>query len=262
MSTTTLVTKSEVDYLEKDEKEARTSMSASSLDTLYTLDDQLPFHPDRTLLIQARGVRALRLPLPSCELEVAITHTDGHPAYVSTRERICSGNSVLSSPKLGDLIRTEYFFGPNRDPVLHLLQTSKPHPENIYLRGEWTTRSIRFTSSLNSELRWYYAKEKRPDGRKVNLIILSAVADSHGSRQKPAQTPQRLAQLSRCDETRTPQTSRCSAGNGGTLQMDSEALRAHGVNESVVVATCMVMLKKEIDRRRMVQMMVIVGAAS
>ena len=261
MSTTTLVTKSEVNYREKEEKEGRASLSASSVNTLYTLNDQ-PFNPDKTLLIHAQGIRALRLPFPSRELEIAITDPDDHLTYLSTRDRICSGNSVLSSPKLGDLIRTEYFFGPNRDPVLHLLQTTEPCQEGIRLRGEWTSRSVRFVSPSGSELRWHYAREKRPDGRKVNLIILSAVADADGPSQKSVQTPQRLAQLSRCDETRTPQTSRCHAGNGGALQMDSEALRAHGVDESIVVATCMVMLKKEIDRRRLVQMMIIAGASS
>jgi hypothetical protein len=34
------------------------------------------------------------------------------------------------------------------------------------------------------------------------------------------------------------------------------------LEEVVVVATCLVMLKKEIDRLRMVQFMVIAGAAS
>jgi hypothetical protein len=44
--------------------------------------------------------------------------------------------------------------------------------------------------------------------------------------------------------------------------MDEEALRAAGIDESVVVATCLVMLKKEVDRRRLIQMMVMSGAAS
>jgi hypothetical protein len=43
--------------------------------------------------------------------------------------------------------------------------------------------------------------------------------------------------------------------------LDEEALRAYGVDEALVVATCLTMLKKEVDRRRMIQMMVIAGAA-
>jgi hypothetical protein len=264
MSTTTLATKSELNYLEK---EVRTSLSASSASTLCsTLDDRTsPFHPDKTLLIQARGVGCFRLPLPNRQLEIDIIHPDGHPAYISTRDRVCSGNSVLSNAKLGDLIRTEYFFGPNRDPVVHLLQSSTGNTstEEIHLRGEWTSRSVSFTSPSGNELRWSYAKEKRPDGRKVNLIVLSVVENSMGEKKdKALQTPERrLAQLLRCEETRTPQTSRSSAGNGGTLQMDEEALRGCGVDEALVVATCLTMLKKEVDRRRMIQMMVIAGAA-
>lgn len=260
MSTTTLATKSELNYLEK---ELCTPLSASSSSTLcstLTLDNQSPFHPDKTLLIQARGVGCFRLPLPNRQLEIDITHSDGHTAYISTRDRVCSGNSVLSNPKLGDLIRTEYFFGPNRDPVVHLLQSSSGNSEEIQLRGEWTSRSIGFTTPEGSELRWSYAKEKR-DGRKVNLIILSVV-DSMGDQKRSSQIPERrLAQLLRCKETRTSQTSRCSAGNGGTLQIDEEALRGYRIDEAVVVATCLTMLKKEVDRRRMMQMMVIAGAA-
>lgn len=259
MSTTTLATKSELNY---QEKEGRTSLSACSSSTLCsTLDDQSPFHPDKTLLIQAQGVGCFRLPLPNRQLEIDIIYPDGHPAYTSTRDRVCSGNSVLSHAKLGDLLRTEYFFGPNRDPVVHILQSSTGTTEEIHLRGEWTSRSVRFTTPSGSELRWSYAKEKRADGRKVNLIVLSVVGDSTG-KNKASQIPERrLAQLLRCDETRTPQTSRSSAGNGGTLQVDQEALRGYGVDEALVVATCLTMLKKEVDRRRMIQMMVIAGAA-
>lgn len=258
-STTTLTTKSDLIY---SEKEARTSLSASSSSTLCTLNDQSLFHPDKTLLIDARGVGCFRLPLPNRQLEIDITHPDGQLAYVSTRDRLWSGNSVLSNHKLGDVIRTEYFFGPNRDPVLHLLQTSREDPEVVQLKGNWTSRSISFTTPSGSELRWSYAKEKRPDGRKVNLLILSVVEHSKGDHKAVQLSQRRLAQLSRCAETRTPQTSRCSAGNGGTLQMDEEALRVHEIDESVVIATCLAMLKKEIDRRRMVQMMVIAGVAS
>lgn len=259
MSTTTLTTKSDLIY---SEKEARPSLSASSLNTLYTLDEHSPFHADRTLLIDARGIGCFRLPIPNRQLEIAITHADGHPAYISTRDRLWSGNSLLSNHKLGDLIRTEYFFGPNRDPVLHLLQSSSGDSEEIRLRGEWTSRSTRFSTPSGSELRWSYAKEKRPDGHKVNLIVLSVVEHSDGDRKAAQASERRLAQLLRCAETRTPKTSKCSAGNGGTLQMDEEALRANGIDESVVVATCLVMLKKEVDRRRMIQMMVMSGAAS
>lgn len=259
MSTTTPAATSDLIY---SEKEGRPSLSASSSYTLCTINDQSTFNPDKTLLIDARGVGLFRLPLPNRQLEIAITHPDGQPAFVSTRDRVGSGNSLLSNHKLGDLIRTEYFFGPNRDPVLQLLQTAGGDPEEIQLKGAWTSRSMSFVTPSGSELKWSYMKEKRPDGPKVNLIVLSVVETSKKDHQASPVSVPRLAQLSRCVETRTPQTSRCSAGNGGTLQMDEEALRVHGIDESVVVATCLVMLKKEVDRRRMAQMAMIVGVAT
>ncbi|KAF3394528.1 hypothetical protein F1880_004638 [Penicillium rolfsii] len=263
MSTTTLATKSK---LNPPEQEVPTSCSASSVSTLYSmLDDQSLFHPDRTLLIQAQGVGCFRLPFPNRQLEIEIVHPNGHAAYLSTRNRVRSGNSVLSNAKLGDLIRTEYFFGPNRNPVVHLLQPSTGNPEErqIHLRGEWTSRSVRFTTPAGSDLRWWYAKEKKwPGGRKVSLIVLSAVEDSAKGEKNASQIPERrLAQLLRCAATRTPQTSRTSAGNGGTLQMNEAALREFGVEEALVVATCLTMLKREVDRRRMIQMMGVAGAA-
>ncbi|KAJ5175801.1 uncharacterized protein N7482_001678 [Penicillium canariense] len=256
MSATTLAMKTAFT-----EKEARSALSASSTSTLCTLHDSSPFQPNRTLLIDARGIGCFRLPLPARQTEIAIHDADGKLAYVSTRDRRWSGNSVLSNPQLGNLIRTDYFFGPNRHPTLRLLQTSSVLPEEIQVKGEWTSRSARFTTPSGSEFQWAYAKEKRPDGQKVKLIILRAVGEPDCDHTHPPMQARRLAQLSRCAETRTPATSRCSAGNGGTLQIDEEAVQAHGLDESIVLATCLVMLKREIDRRRMIQMMVIGGAA-
>jgi len=54
--------------------------------------------------------------------------------------------------------------------------------------------------------------------------------------------------LWRTSGTRAQGTSRCTAGNGGQLILDQEAT-SH-VDEALIIATCLVMLKKEIDRRR------------
>lgn len=120
-----------------------------------------------------------------------------------------------------------------------------------------------------AEFEWSYVKEKWGDGQKVNLVVLQAVGgfkgdDGHGNdndKEKEVQSHNcRIAQLVRCDETRTPGTSRCSAGNGGELQVDEEALQAFELDEAILVATCLVMLKREVDRRRMIQFAMIAGA--
>jgi len=248
--------------LDQKEKELFNTVSASTSSTLCTLNasnDSTPFCPSRILIIDARGISCLRLPLPPGQTEITIALADGRTCYVSTRNKRWSGNSILSHPKLGNLIRTDYFFGPNRDPVLRLLQTSSVIPEEVRVSGKWTSRSARFTMPNGTEYEWAYAKQKGPDGQKLKLIVLHAISMDEKEKEPERH---RVAQLVRSSDTRTPGTSRCAAGNGGELQIDDEALHALQLDESIVVATCLVMLKKEIDRRRMIQAAVIAGAGS
>ena len=246
MTTSTSTTTTQLE----DFKESRASISSSTT-TLCTLVDP-SFHPTQTLTVDARGIGAFRLPIPSRQTEIAIHHADGSEAYVSTRDKLWSGNSILSHPKQGNLIRTEYFFGPNRDPILRLLHTSSVIPEEIKVTGQWTSRTTRFMMPNGQEYEWAYAKEKA-DGNRINLLILRAVKNPRGKEEIEYR---RIAQLVRSSETRTSGTSRCTAGNGGELQIQEGEL-----DSAVIVATCLMMLKKEIDRRRLIQFAIIGGAA-
>lgn len=76
----------------------------------------------------------------------------------------------------------------------------------------------------------------------------------------------KVAQMVRSGETRTPGTKASTAGNGGRLEIDKWAgkTRVNGakgeepvVDEVIVIVTCLVMLKKEIDRRRVLQTLVV-----
>lgn len=71
----------------------------------------------------------------------------------------------------------------------------------------------------------------------------------------------RVAELVRNDEARTPGTSATDAGNDGELKIDSTFCERIGLRVDVVVVSCLMMLKKEIDRRRAMQFMIIAGAA-
>lgn len=254
MSTTTAMTTTEIDW-----KEPRRSLSAcSSTSTLYTpLDTASPFYASHILNVDARGIGAFRLPIPDRQNEISISDANFDEVYVSTRDRRWSGNSVLSHHKRGNVIRTEYFFGPNRDPVLRLLQSPSAGPHEFKVTGKWASRSARFTLPNGNQFEWAYAKEKRADGQKIKYIVLRALGDTENDVK--VQQDRRVAQLARSPETRTPGTSRCSAGNGGQLQIDRAALEALELDEAVVVATCLVMLKREVDRRRIIQAAVIGG---
>ncbi|KIW99711.1 uncharacterized protein Z518_11124 [Rhinocladiella mackenziei CBS 650.93] len=232
----------------------------SDISSAPTLLDPSSFHPGTTLHISARGIGVLRLPLPSSELEIPIFNEDGSLAYTSNREKRSSGNAVLSHPKLGNLISTTYHFGPNREPELTLLQSSidsENGGQKIKVCGRWTSRSISFMTADSHVFEWSYASTKDANGKKANILALrrkelpTAEPDGQGKI---------IAQLIRSDDTRTQGTSKCSAGNGGQLVLDQDAT-SH-LDEALIVATCLMMLKKEIDRRRFIQLVAIGAAGS
>ncbi|KAI9925282.1 hypothetical protein MW887_006209 [Aspergillus wentii] len=187
-------------------------------------------------------------------METPIYHTeDGSLAYTSTRDKRCSGNAILSHPKQGDIIQTEYFFGPGRDPVIRVLQTEQG-PFEVTVKGKWASRTRQFEMRDGECFEWSYASEKT-GGKRVNLIVLRRV-DGDGEKDREGRI---IAQLVRSEEKRTAGTSRSRAGNGGELLVSEEGIR--DVGEGLIIATCLSMLKREIDRRRAVQAAVIAGGA-
>ena len=253
MTATTIIT---FDTKAKDEVHSSASSVGSATTSRTLTESSSSFSPTQILTVNAQGIGIFRLPLPSRQTEIAVYNPDSSEAYVSMRDKRCSGNAVLSHPVRGNLIRTEYFFGPGRDPVVYLLQMSSKFPEKFTVSGKWTSRSMRF--SMSGEIyEWKYVKEKRGDGQKVNLLVFRAVGEE-ARKQDPK--GHQIAQLVRGEDTRTPGTSRCTAGNGGELQIDGAAAQSFEIDEAVIVATCLTMLKKEIDRRRMAQLAVIAGA--
>lgn len=239
---------------EKEMEQARCSAACiASEPAILTLKDHGTFRPGRSLRIQTHGIGLVRLPVPSGELEIPIYNVDGSVAYVSKRRKRYSGDAVLSHPKLGEIVSTSYFFGPNNDPVIELLQAPDPEATAIKVSGRWTSRSTNFVTPLGRAFEWSYAKQKDAHGKKISLLVLKRTDSDVGKKGKV------IAQLVRSDETRTPGSFRSSAGNGGELLLDRDACEV--VDEGLIVATCLLMLKREIDRRRMLQMAALVAIA-
>ncbi|KLJ10773.1 hypothetical protein EMPG_13851 [Blastomyces silverae] len=227
------------------------AVSISSTETAETLvNTPSSFTPGRSLFIDARGKALVRLPTPPSQLEIHLHNPDASLAYISTRKSRCSGSTTLSSPERGDLIFTEYFFGPNREPIIHQLNGSEKASLQVKIQGKWTSRATNFSLPDGSVFEWRYVKECGPEGKKEMLVVLEKI-DVAGRK--------RVAHLLRNERTRPPNTSRCTAGNGGELVIDRDASEA--IDESLIVATCLLMLKKEIDRRRALQACVIFGGA-
>lgn len=82
---------------------------------------------------------------------------------------------------------------------------------------------------------------------------------------KKEEKRRRVAQLVRSETLRTKGTNGTTAGNGGRLFMDLREWEGKKADvkamEVLVLTGVVVMLKKEVDRRRAAQFMVMAGAA-
>lgn len=245
------------------------STTTTLADFSDTLLPNIPFDPAQTFHIAARGIGMWRLPIPSSELEIDVYNSDGSTAYTSTRARRSKGDAILASASQGDLISTNYFFGPNKQPIIRdlrryecLAAIENPQDDSgeFEMRSKWTSRSITLVHRLtNRVFEWSYDKSKSSDGSKANLLVLKVHDNNLEVDKHCSSNGKVIAQLVRSEKTRTPGTKSCTAGNGGQLVLDQTATDM--LDEALIIATCLMMLKKEIDRRRAVQFMILSGAA-
>jgi hypothetical protein len=152
------------------------------------------------------------------------------------------------------------------------------------------TRAVSFHSPrLGGTFHWRYASRRERhaaaltqhhlncgDGGEISsLLILERVVRiataaqtipgaSTGAQQE-LRTP--VAHFLRGEGYRSPGSSGSSAGNGGRLVMDLSLWETGDVKieremaVAMVVSTCLVMLKREVDRRRAAQIAILAGAA-
>ncbi|EAS33730.3 uncharacterized protein CIMG_04754 [Coccidioides immitis RS] len=228
----------------------RSPSITSSISSAETSNTQAPstFNPSRSLFINSQGVRLIRLPVASYELEVNILNPDG---------------------SFGDLLKTCYFFGPHRDPVIrsasndNTLDTDtntdtavKASTPEIKVVGKWNSRTQYFTTFYGDSFQWRYIQCDDPHWNCKKLLVLESLENN-----SPDRIGRRVAQLVRNEHTRPQGASKSAAGNGGELLLDDRAIGVE-VDEALVVATCLLMLKKEIDRRRMAEIAVFGIAAA
>jgi len=257
MSTTTLVAKDvdplpfDVKLLSDSEKKELIAADAVSITSDTTLGAaSLSFTRARSLIINTRGSPLLRLPMPLSELEIPIYKPDNSIAYLSTRAKRSSGNCILTDAEGKEVVSTTYFFGPGKDPILHLLDDT--HSDNeVKSISRWTSHSQKFVLPDGRTFQWDYKREVGfgAKGKKKTALVLTV-------------GEKRIAALIRNSETRSPGSKSCSAGHGGELVLSEEVDGKDGLSEEIVVATCLLMLKKEVDRRRVVQFMFIASVVS
>lgn len=259
------------------------------------------FTPTVHLQIETSGKQWLSLPtgtrpdpVPVYRVEAGSWAPDSTPAYVSLRFSRNDGSCQLvrgDDESQTPVCTTLYRFGPGKPPNFRLPQSLiSPHTppagpdqrrdgeveEEEEIDGldlKIASRSITSrTQLLKTPLgtfQWRYASRKEraavPGADDLLVCEIVETAALAGGR-KTEETTTRVAQLVRGEGTRSMGSGRSTAGNGGRLMVDLARwadLKGGGREavEVLVVASCVCMLKKEVDRRRMQQIMIMAGGA-
>ncbi|RFU27669.1 hypothetical protein B7463_g8674, partial [Scytalidium lignicola] len=208
----------------------------STASTLFSND----FQPARSFTIHAHGIPVIRIPGPSPEIEIPITESDGKPKYKSIRSHRWSSSFVLNDAQ-GQNVATvdgdRFSNFPLRTIGIEL--NGKGSDDKVKMkRKALMTRACVFEYG-GDEWAWRYGK--RNEGAKMNghtLLVLEKNKISESVR---------VAQLVRDKETDAQgDTTKYRAGRGGRLDISREL---NGTMEVLIVTSCLIMLKKEIDRR-------------
>lgn len=233
----------EVGSLTEQEKQELFDVDVASTTSGTTIDaSELSFTPAKSFHIDTKGTDILRLRSSSSDPVTNINNPDGSIAYQSFREKRGSSNCVLTDADGHQLIASQYRFGPGKDPTLRCLNIGDGDDAIIKTVSRWTSRSQKFLLHDGRIFGWEYKTEMGfgDDGKKGTALVLNM-------------NGRRLAVLIRNKQARTEGSSSCSAGNGGELVIGAEVGGKGNISEDLVVATVMLMLKKEVDRRRAMQ---------
>lgn len=242
------------------------------------------FHATASMQIENRGLPVVALPLPPRPYPIPVYAVDadgriGEKVYESVRQSRGSGNAILfrdGNPQF-PVCSTTYRFGPGRPPRICLLGpdtdvsslgTYDETPAGVeafdVLCKGYVTRAVSIRTDMGT-FEWRHASraERRHVGADSLLVMEQVTPIALAGGRKKEEVRRRVAQFVRNSEVRTQGTGRSTAGNGGRLMMDLRAW-VDGKDdlqrmEAFVVASCIVMLKREMDRRRVQQAMVISG---
>lgn len=226
---------------------------------------QARFHPSRRLQIEAQGHSICRLPYTTCTDPIRIYEVESEDAvgdlvYESERIKKHSGNSVLvrAGGSEAPICSTTYRFGPGRHPRMMLHGMRESEEEYEFSNKSLLSRAQVIRTHLGT-FEWRYASRKERKEIDANsLLVLEHVSKVALAGGRSEDHRRKVGQLIRNDAYRSRGTSRMTAGNGGRLELDlREWADTKGEAEQMEVlalASCLVMLKKEVDRRRAGQM--------
>jgi hypothetical protein len=226
---------------------SRTSSQSAASTTKASSPLANTFHPTKSLFVHVRGIPILRIPGPSHDTSIKITSTTSKiPIYTSERPSRWSATTSLlasSGETLGKITGDRFSNMFLRVIELHLLGKDRETEVVKIKRKGIMTRACVFTYH-EWEYEWRYGHTN--EGAKMNshtLLVLERSKDGGGEKEVAA----RLVRDHAADEEGG--TKATDAGRGGRLELGIVEKEGRIV-EVLVVMSCLVMLKKEIDRRR------------
>lgn len=228
------------------------------------------FFGTSTLSVQAIGYDCNQAYTGKYLENITVYRTDsGAAEYISVRLKKSSNSCALvrtADPTQTPLISTIYRIGPGRHPRMRILHdnpglTVEDAVKDEDLRGElievksrsMISRAQVFDTSLG-KFEWRFGDKKERDACNASSLLIMERTDRitlpDGTE---SQSGAQVAQLIRNDEFRTPGSKKNSGGNGGRLVMDLRMWqddKRTGVQEAeaFIVASCILMLKREADR--------------
>ncbi|KAH8887231.1 hypothetical protein GQ53DRAFT_796425 [Thozetella sp. PMI_491] len=190
--------------------------------------------------------------------------------YVSLRIKRGSNSCALirgSDPNGTPLNATVYRWGPGRAPRIRMFPPHSSASVEEAIRAddiECDVVEVRSRSIISraqkvatpfGTFQWRYgSRSERKEAFGANsLLVLEKIDITSGGETEKSHP--RVAQLVRNEEFRTPGTNKFMAGNGGRLMIDlrmwADEKGADAAKvEAFIVASCICMLKKEVDRMR------------
>ncbi|KAL0940725.1 uncharacterized protein CTRU02_203488 [Colletotrichum truncatum] len=185
------------------------------------------------------------------------------PVFRLPREN-SSGSASAGSPLSSPLPNTE-------DQAFHADTSKAEEPSveknelDLPIVSKSLTSRTQVLKTPHGTFQWRYAsREERATVEGADSLLVCELVQkvSPEGGRKPEEKTRKIAQLVRGEGTRSQGSGRSTAGNGGRLMIDLfrwTDLKDGGreVVEHLVVASCICMLKKEVDRRRMQQMMIL-----
>ncbi|KAI1329319.1 hypothetical protein F5Y16DRAFT_366462 [Xylariaceae sp. FL0255] len=122
------------------------------------------------------------------------------------------------------------------------------HAKNLMVFEMFPTASISTSTSSGAGV----GVEKEKEHRSLAAKLGFGKDSKRGSKKEELANAVRVAQLVRNEEFRTPGSSRNTAGNGGRLMLDLDPVPEKAREKALwmIISTCNIMLKLEVDRRQ------------